>query len=172
MSPTLAQNRGYLIRDIKKLIKKLNLSLVIINPNRVDIEKQLLKIESLYSQFAQIDETFIQSLDYEETALKQAEAQAEEVYDMFLEASKGAKSVIEKTTDKADDSRAFQNARLHNPILPKPNVFTLRQSSHVSIRVYNVLALRDSTLLFLLPFHHHLFILLLLLVVVLEILKE
>ena len=98
--------------------------MVKINPNKFDIEKQLLKIESLYSQFAQIDETFIQSLDYEETALKQAEAQAEEVYNMFLEASKGAKSVIEKTTDKADDSCALQNARLHKPILPKPNVFT------------------------------------------------
>ena len=127
MPPTLAQSRGYLIRDIKTLIKQLNLSLVKINPDKVKLETQLSKIEAIYSQFAQIDETFIQSLESDETALKQAEAQAEEVYLIFLEASKGVKSVIEKpssTNKKADDSRFSQNARLHQPIVPKPTVFT------------------------------------------------
>ena len=127
MPPTLAQSRGYLIRDIKTLIKQLNLSLVKINPDKVKLETQLSKIEAIYSQFAQIDETFIQSLESEETALKQAEAQAEEVYLIFLEASKGVKSVIEKpscTNEPADDSRFFQNARLHQPVVPKPTVFT------------------------------------------------
>ena len=95
-----------------------------INPNKDDLEKQILKIESLYSQFTQLDVDFIKSLESEETALKQADAQFEEVYVMFLEASKSVKSVIEKSADKADSSSIFQNARLHQPIVPKPTVFT------------------------------------------------
>ena len=77
MPPTLAQNRGYLIRDINKSIQHINLSIAKINPDKEDLKKQILKIESLYYSFTKLDEEYVEFVNFEETALKTADAQSE-----------------------------------------------------------------------------------------------
>ena len=124
MPPTLAQNRGYLIRDIKKSIQHINLSIAKINPDKEDLKKQILKIESLYYSFTKLDEEYVEFVNFEETALKTADAQSEEIYAMFLEASNRVKAAIEKPADKTEDAYTCQTARFHQRIAPKPIVFT------------------------------------------------
>ena len=124
MSPTLAQNRGYIIRDFKKCIQHLNLSIAKINIDKDDLKKQMSKAENMYASFTKIDEDFVKSLENDETALKTADAQSEEIYNIFLEASNRVKSVFEQTVDKSEDSHNFQTASFRQRIAPKPMIFT------------------------------------------------